>query len=233
MKLLCVFTVLFLAVGLPAFGDSVLTVKGGYIRPTSGNDLLDLNSRPTTLDRDRLDGLFGEVGYFGSIAERINIGGNVGYYNSDTELDELEFDLGDGETARRNVELRIIPIEFAVHFLPAGRNVAVSPYVGGGVGAYVWKYREQGLFFIDPNNPNAGFRQGIATSDNTDFGWHVEGGVSFPISHAVSILGEAKYFQVQGDLGGPDSELDDLFTGDRPKIDLDQLSFTGGVAFSF
>ena len=231
MKLLYVFTILCLAVALPLFSDSI-TLKGGYVRPTGGNDLLDLSTRPTTLDRDRLDGLTGEVAYEHFLGERFNIGGNVGYYNSDTEIDELEFELGDGEVARRNVELRIIPVEFALHFLPAGRNNWINPYVGGGVGAYVWKYREQGLFFVDPADPTQ-FRQGLATTDNTDFGWHLEGGARFPISQNVSLLGEAKYFQVEGDLGGADNELDDLFGTDRPKLDLSQMTFTGGFAFSF
>jgi opacity protein-like surface antigen len=232
MKLFCVFTILFVAVAVPAFSDSI-TLKGGYVRPTGGNDLLDLNTRPTTLDRDRLDGLTGEVAYEHFLGERFNIGGNVGYYNSDTQIDELDFEIGDGEVARRNVELRIIPVEFALHFLPAGRNNAINPYVGGGVGAYVWKYREQGLFLVDPNDPTPEFRQGLATSDNTDFGWHVEGGVRFPLSQNISLLGEAKYFQVQGDLGGTDSEIDDLFDSSRPKLDLNQMTFTGGFAFSF
>ena len=55
-----------------------------------------------------------------SLGERINIGGNVGYYNSDTEIDELEFEIGDGEMARRNVELRIIPVEFAASLFTDG-----------------------------------------------------------------------------------------------------------------
>lgn len=232
MRLYCVFTILFLATAIPVFSDSI-TVKGGYVRPTGDNDLLNLSSRPTRLDRDTLDGLTGEVAYQHFLGDRFSIGGNLGYYNSDTQLDELEFNIGDGTPARRNVELRIIPVEFAVQFLPAGRTSAVNPYVGGGVGAYIWKYREQGLFIINPGDPNPIFRQGLATTDNTDFGWHIEGGVSFPISHAVSVLGEAKYFRVNGDLGGTNSELDDLFSRDRPRINLSQMTFTGGFAFSF
>ncbi|HSE39602.1 MAG TPA: outer membrane beta-barrel protein [Acidobacteriota bacterium] len=232
MKLLCVFSILFLAFAFTASSDSIV-LKGGYVRPTGGNDLLDLNGRPTTLKRDALDGLTGEVSYLHTMGDRFSIGGNVGYYNSDTQLDELDFNVNDGDdTPRRNVELRIIPIEFAAQFLPVGEG-RFTPYVGGGVGAYVWKYREQGLFLTNPGSPTPIFRQGLATSDNTDFGWHVEGGVRFPISHSVAVLGEAKYFQVQGDLTGTDSELDDLFTTGTPKIDLNQVTLTGGFAFSF
>jgi hypothetical protein len=44
---------------------------------------------------------------------------------------------------------------------------------------------------------------------------------------------EAKYFSINADLDGPDSELHDLFNQDHPKVDLSQVTFTGGVAFSF
>jgi opacity protein-like surface antigen len=232
MKLFFAFTVLLLAFAFTASSDSIV-VKGGYVRPTGGNDLLNLSGRPTTLNRSALDGLTGEVSYLHTMGDRFSIGGNVGYYNSDTQLEELDFDINDGDdVARRNVELRIIPIEFAAQFLPIGEG-RFTPYVGGGVGAYVWRYREQGLFLTNPGSPTPIFRPGFATSDNTDFGWHVEGGMRFPISHNVAVLGEAKYFQVRGDLGGNDNELDDLFTSDRPKIDLNQVTFTGGFAFSF
>ncbi|MCI0442234.1 outer membrane beta-barrel protein [bacterium] len=233
MRVYCLLSIFFLIAAVPVFADDSISLKGGYVRPTGDNDLLRLNTRSTTLDRDMLDGLTGEVSYQHFLGDRFGIGGNVGYYNSDTNLDELDFQIGDGNTARRNVELRIIPVEFAMQFLPAGRHAPISPFFGGGVGAYLWKYREQGLFITNPGEPVPIFTQGIATTDNTDFGWHVEGGVRFPVSHAVSILGEAKYFSVNADLEGPDSELHDLFNQDHPKIDLSQVTFTGGVAFSF
>jgi outer membrane protein W len=233
MKVLCVLSIFFFAAALSVFADDAISLKGGYVRPTGDNDLLRLNTRPTTLNRSMLDGLTGEVSYQHFIGDRFGIGANVGYYNSDTNLTELDFQLGDGSNTRRDVELRIIPIEFAAQFQPIGRHSVVSPFVGGGVGAYIWKYREQGLFITNPGEPVPIFTNGLSTTDNTDFGWHVEGGVTFPIGHAVSILGEAKYFSVNADMNGPDSELHDLFNQDHPKIDLSQVTFTGGVAFSF
>lgn len=233
MRVFCVLSVLLLIAVVPLFADDSISFKGGYVRPTGDNDLLRLNTRPTTLNRNMLDGLTGEVSYQHFLGDRFGIGGNVGYYNSDTRLTEVDFEINDGSKIGRDVELRIIPVEFAMQFLPAGRHAPISPFFGGGVGAYIWKYREQGLFITNPGEPVPIFRQGLATTDNTDFGWHVEGGARFPVSHAVSILGEAKYFSVNGDLGGPDSELHDLFNQDHPKIDLSQVTFTGGVAFSF
>src|SRR5262245_19439567 len=139
MRVFSVLSILMLIAAVPAFADDAISVKGGYVRPTGDNDRLRLNTRPTTLNRDMLDVLTGEVSYQHFIGDRFSIGGNVGYYNSDTNLTELDFQLGDGSTARRDVELRIIPVEFAAQFLPIGRHSAISPYVGGGVGAYLWK----------------------------------------------------------------------------------------------
>jgi opacity protein-like surface antigen len=233
MRVFWVLSMFVLIIAVPAFADDVFSVKGGYVRPTGDNDLLRLNTRPTTLDRNMLDGLTGEVSYQHFIGDRFGIGANIGYYNSDTNLTELDFQLGDGSTARRDVELRIIPVEFAAEFQPLGHHGAISPFVGGGVGAYLWRYREQGLFISNPGEDVPIFTNGLATTDNTDFGWHVEGGATFPVSHAVSIIGQAKYFSVNADMGGPDSELHDLFNQDHPKVDLSQVTFTGGVAFAF
>lgn len=228
MKILFVLSMFILFAGVPAFSDSI-TFKGGYVRPTGDNDLLDLSRRPNTLSKDKLDGLTGEISYEHFLGENFSIGGNVGYYNSDTRISELDL----GFQSNRDVELRIIPVEFAVQYLPAGRQNVVNPYVGGGVGAYFWKYREAGNFVVDPSDPTPTVVPGLVTADNTDFGWHVEGGLRFPISHAISILGEAKYFRVEGDLGGSKNELDDLFGSSRPKVKLSQMTFTGGVAFTF
>ena len=103
MRILCVLSVLFLIAAVTVFADDSISVKGGYVRPTGDNDLLRLNTRPTTLNRDMLDGLTGEVSYQHLIGERFGMGANVGYYNSDTNLTELDFQVGDGSTARRDV----------------------------------------------------------------------------------------------------------------------------------
>jgi outer membrane protein W len=233
MRVFWVLSIFVLIFAVPIFAEDVISVKGGYVRPTGDNDLLRLNTRPTTLNRSMLDGLTGEVSYQHFIGDRFGIGANVGYYNSDTNLTELDFQLGDGSTTGRDVELRIIPIEFAAEFQPIGRHSVVSPFVGGGVGAYVWRYREQGLFITNPGEPVPIFRNGFATTDNTDFGWHLEGGANFPLGHAVTIIAQAKYFSVNADMGGPDSELHDLFSQGHPKVDISQMTFTGGVGFSF
>src|SRR5262245_43341081 len=118
MKVFCVLSICFFSAAISVFADDAISVKGGYVRPTGDNDLLRLNTRPTTLNRDMLDGLTGEVSYQHFIGDRFSLGGNVGYYNSDTNLTELDFQLGDGSSARRDVELRIVPVEFAAQFLP-------------------------------------------------------------------------------------------------------------------
>jgi hypothetical protein len=219
-------SILFLcAVSLPAFSDSI-TITGSYFMPRGHSDIFDQNERETTFRTNDLNGFGAGFQYDHFIGNFVNIGAGVSFYDQNTDVIDNDFEFPNGDQIVRNIALQIVPLEVNFHFLPAGREVPVIPYFGGGAGVYFWEYRERGDFVLDRlTNPHV--VTGRADSSGTDGGWHVEGGVQIPFSRSATAVAEVKYFKAHGDLDR--SSFDPSF---QP-IDLSNLVISGGVSFWF
>ena len=55
------------------------------------------------------------------------------------------------EDIRQDLKLQIVPLAFTVRVLPLGQTNPIQPYVGAGLGVFLWKYDESGEF-VDGNN---------------------------------------------------------------------------------
>jgi len=221
--LLCVFFIS--AVSLPAFSDSI-TVLGGYVIPRGDSDVFSQNELETTFQVDDLNDFGGYVGYDHFIGNYVNLAVGLSFYQSDTDVVDRDFTFPNGDPILRNISLQIVPLEFGVRFLPAGREAPVIPYVGGGGAVFFWEYDEIGDFVINRDtNPSA--ITGDSFSDGTDFGWHVEGGIQIPVSRSATITAEAKYFDAEGDLD--ERSFDPLFE----PLDLSGTMFSAGISFWF
>ena len=210
---------------LPVFSGSV-TILGGYVMPEAKSDVYEQNEFETTFETGDLQSFGGIVRYDHFLGNFINLSGSISYYESDTSVVDLEFEFEDGYPIGRDIRLEIVPVEFNIHLLPAGREAAVIPFVGGGAGLYVWQYEEIGDFvinrFTDPE-----VITGVAYSDGADPGWHVEGGVHIPVARSVAVTVEAKYWSAKGDLDKAG------FDPDFEPIDLSATMISGGVSIWF
>jgi hypothetical protein len=225
MKKLFLFIVILFYSSLFVAADSI-TVLGGYVGPSGESDVYTQNERETTFEVSDLDGFGATFGYDHFIGEYVNLGGSLTFYQDDTDVIDEEFEFEDGRPIVRNISLQIIPLELNVRFLPAGRNVGVIPYLGGGAGIYFWEYEEIGDFVFD-RNTNPRVVTGDAFSDGADPGWHVEGGVQIPFSSSATFTAEAKYWDAEGDLD-PEG-FDPRFE----PIDLSAFMISGGVSIWF
>jgi len=103
----------------------------------------------------------------------------------------------------------ITPIQLSLKLTPIGRKGKIIPYVGGGVGLYLWNVRING-FFIDfddvwvyvPDNIDI---YPIITVDawennRLSFGYHAFGGVMVPFTRRMTFEVEFKYNRAQGEL---------------------------------
>ena len=92
-------------------------------------------------------------------------------------------------------KLRIVPVTATFRFLPLGRNAAVQPYIGGGIGLFRWRYTETGEF-VD-------FDSSIFRDTYVGEGWStgpvILGGVRFPVG-SWDIGGEIRYQDAEGEL---------------------------------
>ena len=214
----------FLLFSYPAFSDSIY-VLGSYLSPNGRSDIFEQNRTETTFDTDDLNDFGTTFGYDHFIGKYLNVGGSVTYYQEDAGGRDRAFARPGGGPAERNFRLKLIPLEFNARALPVGRDVPVIPYIGGGVGLYLWEYEEAGDFVIDRN---AGPRiiSDRASSDGRALGFNLHGGIQIPFSRSAALIVEVKHLYVNDDLD------DDLFDRFEP-IDLSSIIYSAGISFSF
>jgi opacity protein-like surface antigen len=150
------------------------------------------------------------------MGDYLEAGVGVNFYQRTVPSVYADFEHPDGSEIAQDLKLRIIPISATVRFLPIGR-AGVTPYVGGGIGIFNWRYSEAGEF-VDTRDFSTFRNQYVA--DGTSVGPVILGGVRFPIGDLWTLGGEIRWQKAEGK-GLLDSEL----LGD--KIDL------GGVTAAF
>lgn len=128
----------------------------------------------------------------------------------------------------------ITPVQVSLLLAPMGRGTKMIPYIGGGVGLYLWNIRLQGdlIDFSDPwyDTLNDAVIYPIYFTDAREenkisFGYHVLGGITFPIAKQVSIGGEFKYNVAKGN-------LTEAFEGFEP-FDLTGYTISLGLNYWF
>jgi hypothetical protein len=226
MKKLIFMMISIALVSIPVFADS-FTVLGGYTSPRGDSDIYDQNALETDFDVDDLNDFGASFSYDHFVGDFVNIGGGLSFYQGETRVTDQEFEFSNGDPIRRLISLQIIPLEANIRFLPAGREAAVIPYIGGGAGIYFWEYEERGDFVFDRNSANPSVVTGSAFSDGADPGWHVEGGVHIPFSRQAAFVAEGKYWRAEGDLD--ERGFDPSFE----PIDLSGTMFSAGISIWF
>jgi hypothetical protein len=166
----------------------------------------------------------GSIGieYLAGMGEFFDAGLGVGYYRRNVNSVYADLINSNGREIEQNLRLRITPFTATIRFLPMGRSNAVQPYVGGGIGVFNWRYREQGEW-VDPFD-NAIFR-GTFVANGTSTGPVILGGIRIPLG-AWSFGGEVKWQDAKGDL-----PADMEFAGS--KIDLGGLTYAATFNIRF
>jgi opacity protein-like surface antigen len=208
---------------LPAHSDSFF-IMGSYFTPDGKSDVFRQNIRETVFKVDDLNDFGGTFGYNHFIGNYVDVGGSLAYYRTvETVQDRIT---PNGRPVVRDIRFKIVPLEANISVLPVGRNLAVIPYVGAGVGVYFWEYEEIGDFVIDRfTDPRV--ITGSAFSDGTDFGWNIHGGIQIPFSRSAAFMSQIKYSKADGKLDR--SGFDPAFD----RIDLSMVTYSVGVSLWF
>jgi opacity protein-like surface antigen len=130
--------------------------------------------------------------------------------------------------------ISITPIQLSLKLTPMGRTGKFIPYVGGGVGLYLWNIRLNGdlVDFDDvwEYEPDGIDIYPITTvdaweSNRISFGYHAFGGVMVPFTKRMTFEVEFKYNRAQG-------ELKEAFEGFEP-FDLSAYQISLGLNYWF
>ncbi len=117
----------------------------------------------------------------------------------------------EGDFLPHSFNISITPIQLSLKLIPLGRKGKFIPYVGGGVGLYLWNVRLNGaLIDFDPDNvwfyePDGIDIYPITTVDawetnRISFGYHAFGGIMVPFTKRMTFEVEFKYNRAQGEL---------------------------------
>lgn len=157
------------------------------------------------------------------IGNYFDAGFGVGFYQRTVPSVYLDYVDIDGTEIFQEFRLRIVPVTATLKVLPFGRQAAIQPYFGVGVGIFNWQYSEVGEF-IDFNNFDIFREQFVA--DGTDVGGLLLGGVRVPFADRYAAGVELRYQSATGRVG-----IDQGFLNES--IDLGGLTtqFTFQVGF--
>ncbi len=236
---------------LPGFIFSdLVSFKVGYFIPRAMSDLWDDEFANMSFTKTQFQNTNFAFGYEYFVSREFSIvlsGENYtknksGIYNDyvgeDIDGWGYAFDYGEGYPISHVFSVTSTPIQASIKLTPLGRKGKIIPYVGGGVGVYLWSVRlqgdsihfDEGEEFLDLNLDAIVigypiYEENAREENKISFGFHVFGGVMLPIANRISIEGEVKYNQVKG-------ALKDYFIGFEP-FDLGGLTISVGMNYWF
>ena len=122
----------------------------------------------------------------------------------------------------QELKLRIVPFTAAIRLIPFGQHNPVQPYVGAGVGVFMWRYAESGEF-VDFSNGDVFRDSFVGTGANA--GPVIFGGINF-VGDVFGAGFDIRYQSAEGDL-----PADQGFSG--TKIDLGGWTYAANFKVRF
>lgn len=157
-----------------------------------------------------------------ALGDHLEAGVGVGFMRGTAPSTYTDFVNDDGTEILQDFHLQMVPITGTLRLFPLG-DTAVRPYIGGGIGLFLWRYSEVGEF-VDFYDYTV-FRDRFVAS-GADIGTVVLGGVRVPLGDSLAAGVEVQYQRAAGRVG-----VDEGFLAER--IDLGGLStrFTFRIEF--
>lgn len=221
-KYLIVFAALIFFIPSIALADMV-SFRVGFFFPQAKSDLWDIEFENMNFQRsDFQNSSFGfsyeyffsrELSFMFSIDgyTKQKTGSYVGYVQELIDNYDYAFNFGEGQPISHVFSVSVTPIQASLKLTPLGRKMRVIPYVGGGVGLYLWNVRLQGEM-IDFDQPEEFevietgeivwgwpvFLTDAREESKLKIGFHAFGGLMIPIASRISAEAEFKYNFVRG-----------------------------------
>ena len=207
------------------------SLRGGYSRADAGSDVFDDVTSTLTLDRRDFSSLTvgGDLAFH--VAQRMDVVLSGGYSRSNHKSEFRNFVDNNDLPIEQTTTFERIPVTANLRFnlSQPGRTIGslawipnrIVPYVGAGVGAMRYRFRQDGDF-VDFNT-NAVFSSVLDSE-----GWALLGqamaGVDYNFSPRLGLSLDARYMHAQG-------ELDAARYKGYDKLDLSGTAATIGLSF--
>jgi hypothetical protein len=159
--------------------------------------------------------------YLAGLGDYFEAGLGVGFQTRSVPSVYADFVNSNGSEIEQDLKLRVIPFTATVRVLPLGHHDAITPYLGGGVGVFNWRYSESGQFLATDRS----IFRGTFVGSGTTTGPVVLGGLRVPLGN-VGVGGEVRWQSAKGDL-----PADQDFAGTTIDLGGFTYSFTVNVRF--
>jgi len=228
----------------------VVSFRIGYFVPAAKSDLwqTEFNQMSFTKSDFSTSGFVFSYEYFLSREISISIsvdsytkqkmGEYMDYVGETIDYEDWAFDYGEGWAILHNYSVSITPIQASLKLTPLGRRAKFIPYIGGGVGIYLWGVKMFGdlvdfneyEIFYDPNIDDYVAGYSVYTVDAREegkiaFGYHAFAGFMIPIANRISLDASFKYSVAKGN-------LTEAFEGFEP-FDLSGYQISVGINYWF
>lgn len=157
------------------------------------------------------------------VGDRVEVGAGIGVRRRVVPSVYTDYVDIDGSEIAQEMKLRVTPVTFTVRLLPFGQESAAQPYIGAGLGLYVWRYAEVGEF-VDFRDFSI-FR-GSYVDTGATVGSVILGGVRFPVGQTASFGMELQHH-------GAIADLDPAQDFSGTKVDLSGWATYVTVRFRF
>ena len=195
-----------------------VNLKIGLFQPYMDSDLWDINMENLALNKQDMQALYYAVEYERFFSPVLSFSLEGGYYYKEHNSAYKDYEYDDGSPIYQSLALRISSVELNLKIYPIGHRRVFTPYAGGGVGIYAWRYEQWGDFI---NFEDGTVEEGYAETKAYTPSFNVRAGFAFKISREVGVSFEAKHIYLKG-------ELSSLFEGFE-KLDMTGWTYSLGV----
>ncbi len=219
--LILFLAVIFLTPSLAFSG--IFTFKAGLFIPRAKSDLWTTEFDQMTFEKTNYTTTNFGFAYEYFLTREVSVVLGVDSYSKNkigTYVDFVGIELAEGDFAfptdyledffpAHVFNVSITPIQLSAKFTPIGRKGRLIPYVGGGVGLYLWNVRLNGdmidfddvwVYVPDDIDIYPIISVDVWENSRVSFGYHAFGGVMVPFTKRMTFEVEFKYNRAQGEL---------------------------------
>jgi len=212
-----------------------LTVRGGYARASAGSDVFDDVTSELTLDRGDFSSITGGGDIALHLKPRVDLVFSASFSRSHKKSEFRDLVDNNSLPIEQTTTFDRAPLtaNVRINLAAPGRSIGrlawipsrVVPYVGVGLGAMHYRFRQEGDFV---NYETNGVFPAVLDTDQPSVpGWALVGqamaGVDYNVSTHLGFSFDARYLHARGDLGPSFKGYD--------RIDLSGMTATAGLSY--
>ena len=206
-----------------------LTVRGGYSLANARSDVFDDVTRDLTLDRGDFSGFTVGGDLNTHLTDRLDVVFSAGFSRSKHKSEFRDFVDNNDQPIEQTTTFERVPVtaNLRLNLAAPGRTIGrlawvpsrIVPYVGAGIGAMRYRFKQEGDFVNFATN---GVFPAVLLAEEWTIVGQGQAGLDYNVSPQLGISFDARYLHARGELGPS-------FKG-YERIDLSGVTATVGLS---